>query len=142
MPSCSSVTNVLECPNKVYICCLLSQAIQEAAIANNIPLSTLAPAVLREALRRAGNVVRPSEVEEVLSFVTSDDKVNELHGLHLLLLRNGAVHQISWPDSAQDQAGPIYYYYDHKYSKGMYSLMINHTDRLVAPSEAWTSLAQ
>ena len=142
MSSYSTVSGISDCLNEVYICCLLLQAIQEAAVADNTPLSTLEPAVLREALRRAGNIVRPSEVEEVLSFVTNDDNVYELHGLHLLLLRNGAVHQISWPDSAQDQAGPIYYYHDHKYSKGMYSLMINLTDRLVAPSEAWTSLAQ
>ncbi|DBB04152.1 TPA: hypothetical protein ACH3X1_013198 [Trebouxia sp. C0004] len=54
------------------------------------------PAVLRKALRQAGNVVAPCDVPEVLQYVISDRQYAGFDKLHLVLLYDGSVRQLRY----------------------------------------------
>ncbi len=54
------------------------QAIQIAAAAASLALATLTPARLCMALKSAGNLVEPAEVEAVLAYATGEREYIEL----------------------------------------------------------------
>ena len=63
-------------------------------------LKMLTPALLREALRSAGNIILADEVDEVLSYVISDGCCDDLCGLCLLRMQDGTVEQILDPSAS------------------------------------------
>lgn len=101
-------------------------------------ITLFSPAELRGALLTAGNIVKPDEVSEVLSYVIGDDKYQELDGLHLILLNNGSVQQIEWDSSG----GERYFVFTDAKSKSIYSLMEGNKPHLVQSSSAWEALSK
>lgn len=100
-------------------------------------MTLFGPDKLRAALVTAGNIVKPSEVSEVLSYVTKDGKYKELDGLHLILLKNGSVQQIEWDSSG----GKKYFVFTDAKSKSIYSLMEGNKHQLVESSSTWETLS-
>lgn len=82
----------------------------------------MSPVVLRYAIKVAGNIVKPQEVENVLSYAISDQQYDQLHGLYLLLLANQTVQQCSWRDS-QRFPGKQYFTYRDVPSQAIYELL-------------------
>ncbi len=88
------------------------QALRQAATANGKRLTTFSPAVLRKALRQAGNVVAPCGVPEVLQYVISDRNYEDLDKLHLVLLCDGSVQQLRYgppPSGNQPKEKQFFY---------------------------------
>lgn len=117
------------------------QGLQQVARSNSTSLTVLSPAILRDALKSAGNIVRPQEVESVLSYVVSDKQYSQLDGLYLLLLANTTVQQFQWLRSCtgQHQSGQQYFTYRDDASKAAYELLPAGTAEVAAHSEtlAW-----
>lgn len=112
------------------------QSLQQAANDTGTSLSTLSPAVLRSALHSAGNIVKPDEVEAVLSYVASDQRYKELDGLFLLHLNDKTVKQLHWLGNGSDRhAGKQYLTYRDSESQTMYELMPSGVAELAVRSE-------
>ena len=92
---------------------------------------------LRDALRSAGDIVNPEEVSEVLSYVASDRRYQDLDGLHLILLSDGSVKQISWNDNEEEH----YFVFTDTASESIYELMKHGKHQLVESCSAWKSLS-
>lgn len=103
------------------------QAVKDSMRANQRPITFLSAAKLRRALLSAGNVVELEEIAEVLSYVCSDGRYQELDGLHLILLSNGSVQQIKWDDANSDK----YFVFTDTKSKSIYNPMEANKHQLV-----------
>lgn len=103
-------------------------------------LKLFSPDTLRKALSSAGNIVQPDEVSEVLRYVTSDERYEDLDGLYLILLNDGSVQQIMW-DRAE---GTKYFVFTDALdmSEAVYSLMEGNKHQLVESSSAWKELSK
>ena len=101
-------------------------------------MTLFSPAKLRSALLTAGNIVKPDEISEVLSYVIGDGQYQELDGLHLILLNDGSVQQIEWDSSR----GKRYFVFTDAESKSIYSLMEGNKHQLVETSPAWELLSE
>lgn len=93
---------------------------------------------LRCALLTAGNIVKPDEVSEALSYVISDGEIEGLIGLHLVLLQNGSIQQIEWGSNS----GEKYFVFTDGKSQSIYRLMEGNKHQLVERSIAWDTLSK
>lgn len=109
----------------------------QALTSSSLSMTLFGPVKLRCALLTAGNIVKPSEISEVLSYVTKDGKYQGLDGLHLILLKNGSVQQIEWDSSGSKK----YFVFTDAKSKSIYSLMEGNKHQLVESSSAWGTLS-
>ena len=114
------------------------QAVRSAAAAKEVILKELGPAELRHALHAAGNVVLPHEVEEVLAFVVEDKQFQDLHNLHLVRMRNGAVARI-W---RQPTPGNSSFIFIPESMREAAQLMQFEGRMLVAKSSTWQRLSR
>ena len=117
------------------------QAVKAAAENAGLPLRIFSPALLRRALRCAGNIVNADEVEQVLSYAMSDKQFSNLHNLYLICLAGqpAVIQQIKVVDTegSRSQAGKTYFIPEQK----VYKLMAFGRQSLqVAPSESWNKL--
>lgn len=113
---------------------LTVQALTEPALS----VKLLRPDTLRRALLSAGNIVKPDEVSDVLSYVTSDKRFENLDGLHLILLHDGTVQQMKWDSTG----GMKYFIFTDDTSQGIYDLMEGSKHQLVEGSPAWKKLSK
>ena len=123
----------------------LLQAVRQAATANGKPMTTFTPAVLRAALRQAGNVVKPEEVSEVLLYAIRDQRVADLDKLHLILLRDGSVQQLRYGPAPTGQAHAKekrYFMWRTNKFRGLYQLMQDNEHERVEMSPAWRDIAK
>ena len=121
------------------------QALHEAATAEGKPLTMLSPAVLRKALRRAGNMVKAEEVADVFLYAIKDNQIMDLHGLYLILLLDGSVQQFRCgpAPSGNDQAKEKFYFmWRHYRSKELYDLMPDSKHEQVETCAAWKQLSK
>jgi len=119
------------------------QAVKAAAENAGLPLCIFSPALLRRALRCAGNIVNADEVEQVLSYAISDKQFSDLHNLYLIGLASqpAVVQQIKVVDTAgsHSQAGKVYFIPCAE--QKVYNLMAFGRQSLqVAPTESWSKL--
>ncbi len=119
------------------------QAVKSAAEDARLPLRIFSPALLRRALRCAGNIVNADEVERVLSYANSDNQLSDLHNLYLICLAGqpAVIQQIKVVDTAgsHSQAGKTYFIPGAK--QKVYKLMAFGRHSLqTAPSESWSKL--
>ncbi len=119
------------------------QAVKSAAEDAGLPLRIFSPALLRRALRCAGNIVNADEVERVLSYAISDNQLSDLHNLYLICLAGqpAVIQQIKVVDTAgsHSQAGKTYFIPGAK--QKVYKLMAFGRHSLqAAPSESWSKL--
>ena len=121
------------------------QAAEYAASKRGHPVTTFSPAVLRQALRRAGNILQPDEVDTVLLYAVKDRQLGDLDQLYLVLTRDGRLEQLRCspnPLSAQQQ--PIqtqFFTWRDPFSKDLYNLM-DTSHQKVAGSQGWRSIAR
>ena len=115
------------------------QAVKSAAAAADIILVPFNPNQFRQALRLAGNIVKTAEIEEVLAFAASDECYEQLHGLHLVLTRTGAVQQVQW---LQPQRTITTLYSIPPSLEPAANLMLARHAQLVVQSETWQRLAK
>ena len=118
---------------------------QAAAAADGQTLTLLTPAVLRQALRQAGKVVNPADIEEVLMYVINEGEIADLDKLYLVLLRDGSVQQLHHGvlSSAQlDEGQQFFVPGNSTASEKMYSLMENSKHQQVKESPAWRKIAR
>lgn len=113
------------------------QAVFEAAGKTSTQLAYLSPAMLRKALRSAGNIIGSDEVAEVLSYAIKDGAFSELHDLHLILLKDGSVQQLKWGPSSSK-----FFVFADDTSEAFFGLMATNKHQLVEHSDAWTQLAR
>jgi hypothetical protein len=115
----------------------------EAVKAGDTQIHMLSPAVLRESLRKAGKVVKPSEVAAILGYVISDEHFEDLHGLYLAHLRSGDVTRLSWQGKQEGQMGAEKLFIAcNKPSSDVLELMSFNKAVLLEPSVAWEKLAR
>ena len=97
------------CPSAVQTLLALSdlQAKKTHLLASTAAMDTFSPRRLRQALKKAGNIVDPADIHQVLEYAISDQAYQELHGLHLLLLQDGTVHQFLWNTHDKKYLAPI-----------------------------------
>lgn len=116
---------------------LSSVPTMQALTSSSVSMTLFGPDMLRNALLAAGNIVRPSEISEVLSYIAKDASLSghyqKLVGLHLILLNDGSVQQIEWHRSGGQQ----YFVSTHAKSRGIYSLMEGNRHQLVKSCPAW-----
>ena len=112
--------------------CEHAQAIISAAASTGTQLTYFNADRLRRALRAAGNIVKPSEIPKVLSYVITDGKYEDLHDLHLILLSDGSVQQIKW---ALPGSQTYFVFTDNK-SKSIFHLMSSKKHELVKHTQA------
>ena len=134
--------------------CVFCMQILEDAAGHDSELTSLTPAVLRKALRAAGNIVKPSETEDVLQYVIRDViqppllGTDCLAGLHLILLTDNSVQKfacygtkpVSPADTAQHPVKRFFLSGDGD-SQHIYDLMSASKDQQVKPSPPWTCLS-
>ena len=72
------------------------QAVNRAATVVIKTICMFSPSVLRQALRRRANIVTPSKADAVVSYVMSDDRIDELHGLFLIRMSDDSLHELVW----------------------------------------------
>ena len=129
------------CEHKPALCC--PQALLEAVKVGDTHIRMLTPAVLRQSLRKAGKVVKPSEVAAILEYVISDEQFEDLHGLYLAHLHNGDVTRLSWQGKQEDQMGAEKLFIAcNKRSSELLELMCFDKAILLEPSAAWEKLAR
>ena len=98
-------------------------------------MTTLSPELLRQALRQAGNILKPDEVNDVLRYVVKDKKLAELDQVYLVLTLDGRVEKLccsAHPFSAQQQ--PMkkqFFIWRDSFSKDLYHLMDNKHQKVV-----------
>ena len=119
--------------------CVLVQMVRAAAAASqHILLRILSPARLREALRRAGNIVKPHEIEPVLKYAASDGHYRDLNDLHLVLLRSGKVGRLGHGRAARRKT---YYVPNPGQTHRIYDLM-PHWYQQIQESDTWRMMAE
>ena len=121
------------------------QALEQASVAKGRRLTMFTPALLRQALRQAGQVVRRREIDEVLAYVISDRRYSDLDQLWLVLLCNNTVAQLRCGPtvSAEHQDGEEeFFLWTDIYTRKMYDLMPNSEHRKVQDCEAWRQIAR
>lgn len=96
------------------------------------------PHKLRRALLAAGNIVKPDEVSEVLSYVISDGEYRGLDGLHLILLNDESVEQFKWDSSG----GKQYIVFTESKSESIFNLMKVSKHKLIQGSSTWSILSR
>ena len=116
---------------------LLKQAIKASVTANQRQITFFSADKLRKALLAAGDIVYPEEIPEVLSYVCSDGRYEELDGLHLILLSTGSVQQVKLCDDNSKK----YFVFTDTTSESIYNLMGDNKHQLVEICPAWRSLA-
>jgi len=115
------------------------------AKAKGRPLTVFSPALLRKALREAGNIVKPVEIAEVLLYAIKDGQAADLDRLHLILLRNGTVQQLLVGPQPSGQNGlreKKFFMCQNNKAKELYDLMPNSTHAQVEVSEGWRQIAK
>ena len=110
----------------------------QALTTSSLSVNLFSPDTLRRALLSAGNIVSPDETSEILSYVTSDGKYEDLHGLHLILLKDGSVQQIRW----NCRTGRNYFVFTDAKSESIYNLMEGNKHQLVQSSSVWKTLSR
>lgn len=128
------------------------QAVHQAAAATGavdatrgICLKTFSPAVLRNALRQAGNVVAPHDIAEVLHYVISDHQYADLDKLHLILLRDGSVQQLRYGPASNGPNQPKekqYFIWQATRTRELYDLMPASQHEQVEDAPAWRQIAR
>ena len=118
--------------------CEHAQAIISAAASTGTQLTYFNADRLRSALRAAGNIVKPSEIPEVLSYVIRDSKYEDLHDLHLILLTDGSVQQIKWASPGSQ----TYFVFTDNKSKRIFDLMSSNKHQLVKHTQAWDDMSR
>lgn len=93
---------------------------------------------LRRSLLNAGNIVKPDEVTEVLSYVISDGEYWGLDGLHLILLNNGSIEQFKW----DSRDGEQYFVCTDSKSESILNLMKVSLHKLIQSSSIWSTLSR
>ena len=127
----------------MLIHCVVAQAVLEAVKVGDTQICMLTPAVLRQSLRKAGKVVKPSEVAAILEYVISDEHYEDLDGLYLAHLRNGEVTRLSWQGKQDGQMGAEKLFIAcNKRSSELLKLMCFNKAILLEPSAAWEKLAR
>lgn len=91
---------------------------------------------MRDAVRSAGNIVQPEEISETLSYVITDGRYADLHGLHLL--DDNTVKKIEWGYTTSTS----FYVSTNLTSQAIHKLMKGHNHQLVQYSAAWTTLSR
>ena len=114
------------------------QAIRAAAEKDNVQLTFLSASNLRQALRSKGNIVKPSEISAVLSYVISDDKFEDLHDLHLILLSDNTIKQMKWNSPGSSK----YFVFTDPKSRSIFDLMAANKHQLVEHAPAWAAMAK
>ena len=114
------------------------QGIRSAAERDNAELTFLSASIMRQALRSKGNIVKPSEISAVLSYVISDDKFEDLHDLHLILLSDNTIKQIKWYSSGSSK----YFVFTDAKSRSIFDLMAANNDQLVQHAPAWVAMSK
>ncbi len=128
------------------------QAVHQAAAASwalgptrCIYLKTFSPALLRKALRQAGNVVAPHDIAEVLHYVISDHQYGDLDKLHLVLLRDGSVQQLRYgpaPNAPDQPKEKQYFIWQATRTRELYDLMPASQHEQVEDAPAWRQIAK
>lgn len=121
------------------------QALEKAAGISGHPLPIFSPKKLREALRQAGNVVKPEEIEAVLLYVIKDKQFSELDKLYLALLLDGTVQQLQFdpqPHAKHQQTGKQFFVHGGENSLELYGLMQNSDHKKVQDSQGWREIAR
>jgi len=114
------------------------QAIRGAAATDNVQLIFLSASSMRQALRSKGNIVKPSEISAVLSYVISDDNFEDLHDLHLILLSDNTVKQIKWNSPGSSK----YFVFTDPKSRSIFDLMAANKHQLVEHAPAWAAMSK
>ncbi len=114
------------------------QAIKAAAERNNVQLTCLSASNMRRALRSKGNIVKPSEISAVLSYVISDDRFEDLHDLHLILLSDNTIKHIKWNSPRSSK----YFVFTDAKSRSIFDLMAANKHQLVEHAPAWAAIAK
>ena len=112
-----------------------------AAAKGKLNLTLFSPATLRSALRAAGNVLKPEEVEEVLQYVIKDKDFADLDGLYLVHLVDNSVKRLAWHNSVPVHLGKRFFLAGDGDSQSIYDLMSVSAGQLVKPSQAWKTLS-
>ena len=121
------------------------QALEKAADISGHALTVFSPATLRKALRQAGNVVKPEEIEAVLLYVIKDEQIRDLDKLYLVLLLDGTVTQLVFHPELPTRGHyeeVQYFMYTEEASLKMYTLMQYSEHRKVKDCEAWREMAR
>ena len=107
-------------------------------------LSIFSPAILRQALRQAGNVVAPHDVPEVLHYVIRDSQYADLDKLHLVLLCDGSVQQLRYGTAAggTQPKEKQFFMWRNSRSKELYDLMPASAHEQVQDSPSWRQIAK
>lgn len=119
---------------------LLMQVVKAAA-EGKIQLTIFTPSTLRHALRAAGNIVKPEEVEEVLQYTISDSHHSDLDELYLILLANNTVQKLAWHSRSSGSFTKRFFLAGDGDSQSIYDLMSVSTGQQVKPSQAWRTLS-
>ena len=109
-----------------------------AAASQHILLRILSPARLHKALRRAGNIVKPAEIDPVLKYAASDGHYRDLDDLHLVLLRSGKVGRLGHGKAARRKT---YYMPNPGQAHRIYDLMPNWYQQ-IQESDTWKIMAE
>ena len=151
---CFYYSRIANFPVLVLNGCVFCMQILEDAAGHDSKLTSLTPAVLREALRAAGNIVKPSEAQDVLQYVIRDViqppllGADCLAGLHLILFTDNTVQKFAWcstqPVSPVDTAQhdfKCFFLSGDGDSQHIYDLMSASADQQVKPSSPWAWLS-
>jgi len=114
------------------------QEIRAAAARDNVQLTFLSASNMRQALRSKGNIVNPSEISTVLSYVISDENFEDLHDLHLILLGDNTVKQIKWKSPKSSR----YFVFTDAKSRSIFDLMAANKHQLVEHAPAWAAMSK
>lgn len=120
------------------------QAVQHALKAREHPVKTFSPAVLRQALKQAGNILKPDEVNAVLAYVVGDRRYAELDQLYLVLTCDNLVHQLRCrpnPPVQQSSTQPQLVLWRDEQSRRLYNLMADSEHLQVVDSHGWRQIA-
>lgn len=118
---------------------------EEAARSSGHPLPLLTPRRLRFALRQAGNVVKPEEIDAVLLYAIRDKQIFDLDKLYLALLLDGTVQQLlvsPQPHAKPQQIRKQFFTHRGTESLQLYGLMQNSDDKKIKDCEAWRVIAR
>ena len=120
------------------------QAVQDAAVVRGLSIKQFSPAVVRRALRQAGNILEADEVEEVLTYIIKDRQYSELDQLYVVLLRDASVQQLRCNLSPGTQQPPVqkqFFMWGDDESQALYNLMEGSGHQQVVDCTAWRQIA-
>ena len=122
--------------------CVTARATMEAVKAGDTHIRMLIPAVLRQSLRKAGQLMKPCEVAAIFEYVP-DEHFEDLHGLYLAHLRTGDVARLSWQGKQEGQTGAKKLFIAcNERSSELLELMCFNKAVLLEPPVAWEKLAR